>query len=156
MPNKRTGFTLIEILVVVLIIGITLGFALLSFGDFGEKRRLLISADQFVNYLKFAQHQAILESSTLGIKIQKTSYHLLRFQPPAQWLKMPNKSIYREQHFPEHVTATLETTSNSPQIIINAEGEIPPFKLHLSLNNEDSSLQVIGWPDGTLQVLSAP
>ncbi len=34
------GFTLIEILVVIVIVGITLSFALLAFGDFGSERRI--------------------------------------------------------------------------------------------------------------------
>ncbi len=41
MKNHK-GFTLIEILIVLMIIGITLSFAILSFGDFGEGRKVKV------------------------------------------------------------------------------------------------------------------
>ena len=45
MTVNNKGFTLIEVMVVVVIIGITIGFAMLSFGDFGQSRRLLTAAE---------------------------------------------------------------------------------------------------------------
>ncbi|MCX7117543.1 MAG: type II secretion system minor pseudopilin GspH [Legionellales bacterium] len=157
--DKPHGFTLIEILVVVLIISISLGFALLAMGDFGEQRRLFTSAEQFVNYVTFAEHQAIIESNTLGVRIMKSSYYLLRFQPPSHWLPMPNKSMYRIQHFPKHTITSIESETGSndaPQIIVDAEGDITPFILHLKLKGDHVTLRVVGSSDGKIKVLSTP
>ena len=159
--ERSHGFTLIEILVVVLIIGITLGFALLAFGDFGSKRRIVMAAEQFVNYVKFVQQQAILETSTLGISLNKNNYQVLRFQTPTDWQVMPQKNIFREQHFPDNAVVSIETTTNrkgAPQIIINSSGDMTPFKLNISSERQINIASVIGKSNGTIaiQLLQAP
>jgi general secretion pathway protein H len=156
MPSKQNnqGFTLIEILVVILIVGITLGFALLSFGDFGSKRRIVMAAEQFVNDIKLAQQQAILGTDTLGIHIDKTQYEVLRFIPPNHWRAMTH-GFFRPQKFPENTIVTLVNraiVSSDPQIIINASGDITPFKLLFSSSNEADIVEVVGEHNGNVMV----
>jgi len=153
--QARLGFTLIEILVVVLIIGITLGFALLAFGDFGGNRRIIVAAEQFVGYVKLVQQQAILETSTLGINFNKNGYQVLRFQLPASWNAMPQKSIFHLQYFPESAVVNLQSDgkkSANPQIIINAAGEMTPFKLQVGSSKEVDLVTVIGSRDGNVSL----
>lgn len=127
------GFTLIEILIVIVIIGITVGFALIAFGDFGESRRVLFSAEQLVNTLKLAQQQAILETSTLGLHINNTSYQILRFQNSSGWEPISNKGIFKVNYFPKNTVITLKTNNKPlqgvPPIIINSSGDMTPFTL---------------------------
>ena len=162
MQNNREntrGFTLIEILVVVLIVGITLGFALLSFGDFGSRRRIVISAEQFVNYVKFVQQQAIMETSTLGILLNKNDYQVLRFQPPSSWQAMPQKSVFHQQHFPANAIVNLENRikrAGWPQIIINSSGDMTAFKLLLGSTQEANIAKVVALSNGAISVQSLP
>ena len=156
MQNNREsshGFTLIEILVVMLIIGITLGFALLAFGDFGSKRRIVMATEHFVNYVKFVQQQAILEASTLGIRIHKNSYQVVRFQTPAHWQVMSQKQVFHQQHFPEDTVVRLENLTaekGNPQIIINSSGDMTAFKLNISSVKHIDIAQVIGTHNGAV------
>ena len=159
--EHSNGFTLIEILVVVLIIGITIGFALLAFGDFGSKRRILLSAEQFINYVKFTQHQAILETSTLGIMLNNNGYQILRFQPPSTWQGMPNKTIFHQQRFPQGAIVRLDSNtakSSNPQIIINSSGDMTTFKLNLGSEKDATIATVIGKSNGEiiLQPINSP
>ncbi|WP_058461576.1 type II secretion system minor pseudopilin GspH [Legionella adelaidensis] len=136
MLNKvRRGFTLIEILIVLVIIGITLSFALLAFGDFGESRRVTIAAEEFVNYLQLIKQRAILESSTFGIAINQNSYTVLRYVPPNKWENLPAKGVFHPRNFPKNAQIQLisERKSN-PSIVINNAGDITPFSLRV--NNE--------------------
>lgn len=154
MQNNR-GFTLIEILVVLLIIGITLGFALLAFGDFGRERRIVVAAEYFLNYVKFAEQQAILENNTLGILMDQSNYQLLRFQPPNQWQRLSNKNVFRQQHFPSNTIIHLDMEKNSGNaqnnmIVINTSGDITPFRLHLGSNEHHDVIRVLGMRDGTV------
>ena len=152
MQNKG-GFTLIEILVVVLIFGITLGFTLLAFGDFGRERRIVMAAEQFINYVKFAEQQAILETSTLGINIDSKSYQLWRLQPPNHWGSLSNKTIFHQQQFPNNTIVHLETVTKNnrgPQIIINSSGEITAFMLNFGSHDQANIVKVIGESNGDL------
>lgn len=160
MKNKQ-GFTLIEILVVILIIGITLGFALLAFGDFGGKRRIIIAAEQFVNYVKFIQQEAILETGTLGIVFDNNGYHVMRFQPPKNWQPMPPKGIFHQQRFPSNAVVHLNsslTKTGEPQIVMNAAGDMTAFKINFGSSKQVNIADVIGERDGTivLQILNTP
>ena len=152
MPANK-GFTLIEILVVLLIIGITLGFALLAFGDFGGKRRIIIAAEQFTNYVKLVQQQAILETSTLGIQLDNKGYQVVRFESSRDWSPMPSKGIFRQQHFPDSLILTIKSLASKqgqPAIIINATGDTTPFTLDFGTKKQESLITLHGEPSGAL------
>ena len=58
--EQRQGFTLVEILIVIFIISIVMTFAVLSLGDFGASRRIVLAAEQFKSDLISIQQEAIL------------------------------------------------------------------------------------------------
>ena len=157
MPINR-GFTLIEILIVIVIIGITVGFALISFGDFGASRRILFSADQLVNTLRMAQQQAILETSTLGLRIDSHSYQILRFENSSKWEPISNRGIFKVNYFPQNTVITLKTNTKplngSPAIVINSSGDMTPFTLDFGTNKEIMTV-ITGTHDGSLKLSAA-
>lgn len=158
MRANRRGFTLIEILVVLLIVGITLGFALLAFRDFGSTRRIIVAAEQFKNYVKLAQQQAVLETSTLGIQFKSNGYQMVRFAPPTNWTPMPLKSIFNRQHAIKDLVIHVEKTTNNPAnpaIIINSAGEMNAFTLNFGSNKQQIITQIIGMPNGTIRLTPA-
>lgn len=146
------GFTLIEILVVIVIIGITIGFALLAFGDFGQERRILFFAENMVNSIRLAQQQAILETSTMGIRIDNKSYQILKYQNG--WNSASNKGIFKTVFVPSNAVLNLKTNSHaksgSPSIIINASGDMTPFTLNVGSLQNPSITILEGKQDGSL------
>jgi general secretion pathway protein H len=150
--TKHRGFTLIEILVVIVIIGITLTFALMAFGDFGEKRRILVAGEQFNHYLKLVQHQAIIENSTFGIAIHKNGYQVLRFKAPNIWAPLSSGSIFHIQHFPTGLVIHLQNkvdNPDAPAIIIHSSGNISAFKLDFGSAKQEQMITLISAPEGT-------
>ena len=133
MFNKR-GFTLIEILVVLLIVGITVSFTVLMLGDFGENRRIVVAAEQFTNYVKLMQQQAMLEANTLGIRIHQNTYQVLRYTQSNTWTPLSGNTLFRVQLFPKQTVINLDKSlgkAANPAIVITASGEISYFKLTL-------------------------
>lgn len=151
MQNK--GFTLIEILVVILIIGITIGFTLLSFGDFGVSRRITMTAEQLVNYVKLTRQQAILASATYGIQVDQSGYQMLRFQAPHSWQPLSHEAIFKHQPFPKHTVvqfANKVLMADHPQIVINPTGDLTPFVLYLGTKSQPKLVTIVGEDNGTI------
>lgn len=152
------GFTLIEILVVMVILGITITFAMLSFGDFGGKRRVILATEQFVNFVKLVQQQAVLETGTLGIKVADNSYQALRFDPDAGWQYFPENSIFRRREFPSSVQLQFQpriSSGQNPQIVINESAEMNRFQLNIILKTEEVA-HVVGHHSGLIKMESEP
>lgn len=155
MP-KNKGFTLIELLIVLIIIGITISFALLAYGDFGASRRIQFAAEQLVHHLKLAQQQAILESGTLGIRIDNSSYQILRFKNNKQWMTISNKGIFKMVYFPEHTVINLKTSIKpalkSPSIVINSSGDMTPFTLNIGTQSNPTLAIILGKHNGQISL----
>ena len=153
-PTLARGFTLIEILVVMLIFGITISFAMLSFGDFGAKRRVVLAAEQFVNYVKLVQQQAVLETGTLGIRVDQNTYQALRFHPDKGWQLFPLKSIFRRREFPSSVFLQFEPripSGRDPQIVINESAEMNRFQLKVMMKDK-KVVDIVGHHSGLLKM----
>ncbi len=149
------GFTLIEILVVIVIIGITLGFALIAFGDFGQNKKIIYAGEQLENTLRLAQQQAILENSTLGLKINNTSYQILKFQNGSQWqIGSSTNLLFKIHYFPKEMIISLKTTTpkntQDPGIIINSSGETNSFSLNFGTHKDPSIAVLTGKDNGEL------
>lgn len=159
MTTNR-GFTLIEILVVMVIIGITIGFALIAFGDFGASRRLQFAAEQLANKIKLVQQQAILESATYGLNIDKKNYQFFKFNNNSAWISLNNKGIYKITYFPQssyiHLKTAAPTGQNTPAIIIHPSGDMTAFSLHFGSDKNTVSTVLEANTQGELSFKAVP
>lgn len=153
---ENRGFTLIEILVVMTIIGITIGFTMLAFGDFGAKRRIETEAEQLQQIFRVAQQQAILESATFGLRINNRSWQFLRFKPPANWTAVSKRHVFKEHRFPKNMQILLKTPfkprGNQPDILIDASGSITPFTMEIGTAGNPDLLIFTGQQNGHLSL----
>lgn len=149
---KNKGFTLIEIMIVIVIIGITLGFALIAFGDFGKSKRVVFAAEHLVNQINIAQQQAILLTETLGLKITPQNYQFMRLDNNA-WTVPQKNHLFKLTPWPEDTLLQLNAPGTSgPQIIFNASGNMTPFTLTFSVNKANPQVMIIGLNNGSLEL----
>ncbi|MES1954397.1 type II secretion system minor pseudopilin GspH [Salinisphaera hydrothermalis] len=76
--SSTSGFTLIEVLVVLVIIGIVLTFATLSVNPSGPGDRLDTAAQRLLALAQDAADEAILSSQTIGLQIGDQGYRFIR------------------------------------------------------------------------------
>ncbi|MGQ3889532.1 type II secretion system minor pseudopilin GspH [Legionella sp. CNM-1927-20] len=149
--NER-GFTLIEILVVILIIGIIASVALFAFGDFGTSRRIKLTAEQFSAYLKLVQQRAILEMVTLGVTVNNEGYETYRYSNNS-WQPMPKNSLIFHRFFPKDTVITLQNqlkNNTGPTIIVTPSGSMTEFKLIFGTPSQPSIITLTGKHNGVL------
>ena len=156
MHLKKRGFTLVEILVVIIIIGITISFALLSFGDFGASRQAKISAEHFVSYLRLLQHKAIFEDRTLALAIYPHGYSPLVFQEDEKWLSLNSSNILRNQQVPSRIIISAGSTGKNlkheAMLVIHPSGDMEPFEVYFGTNRSHSLVKVTGSHDGKISI----
>lgn len=152
--STNRGFTLIELLIVIVIIGITASFAFFAFGDFGEERRILFAAEQLAHSISLAQHQAILETRTLGLHITKTNYQIVPYQSTSGWNFKAHKGIYKTISLPSSMILNLKTAhkikAGEPAIIIDASGDMTAFTLSFGSKTKPVITVLTGKHNGSL------
>ena len=131
------GFTLIEIIVVVFIIGITITFATLSVSQHSD-RYIEEEAKRLHHLLRLASEEAVFRSQELSLLLTSTGYKFASLQGP-KWEPITDDSFFREREFPDVITVKLTVDdqdvnlgdSEKPaQIFLLSSGELtPPFTL---------------------------
>ena len=156
--NKR-GFTLLEVMVVVLIIGITLSIGVLSLGDRQED---LIEEEgrRLSALIKLASDEAVMNGEELGLLLDEESYLFSRLEGE-EWRPMAEDRQFRERKLPEGMTLELELDERQvildegeaqPRIFILSSGELTPFLLTLQSADEAWKYELSGHFNGQLQV----
>lgn len=133
------GFTLLELLVVILIIGIIVSFASLSIGQHSS-RLVEEEAERLYSLLRLAGEESVLEGGELAAEFQRDGYHFARLNG-ADWVPVEDDRLLRPRQFPpemqvdlrlEGVEADLSDTQNPPRILLLSSGEMTPFEFRLS------------------------
>ncbi len=143
--NFQKGFTLIEILISMVIIGIVLSFIVVSYGDFGEARRLSMSQQHFADLIKLARTNAIISAKTYGVNISKSDYSFYQFKQSEKqktWILFSDQ-LFKKTNFNPHkkMIYSHPLTKQTPEIIISPDGKITPFILTIiSMSNETVTL----------------
>ena len=143
-PMRTKGFTLIEILVVLVVIGIVLAVALISFGDFGVSRKQQLTTLQLQASIKSAQLDAILKPTVLGLAFTPRGYRYYRYEDDAYaneaaWLPLQHDDLSDAFAFSSGTTVSLLSptakTKNTPAIYLLPDGSITPFTLIIAFSN---------------------
>jgi len=105
--NRQSGFTLIEILVVVVLISIILSMATLAITTGTPKERLQTEAQRFAALLQLAQDDALLNGIEFGIVLSDKSYQFV-ISTDEGWQPVTNNNSLRKRKLPEDMELDLE------------------------------------------------
>ena len=148
--NSRAvgGFTLIEILVVVLIIGIMALGVVLSLGLGGKDTQLEQERDRMLTITGYLREQAALQNREYGMRCFDGGYEFVVYDTRrALWARLENDPLLRTRRMPEGLLMDLvvegrpvllpkpDAEDLAPQILLYSSGDLSDFEI--TLRRED-------------------
>lgn len=141
MRLHSTGFTLLEPLVVMVLIGIILSFAVLSVGG-GRDEQAEREAQRLAALIELAREEAVLQAREQGVAFTEHGYRFMRYTD-GQWQVLAADEIFRPRTLPEGlelslhleslpVSLDLEDEPRQPHLLLHSSGEQTPFELELA------------------------
>lgn len=145
-PDGQRGYTLIEVLVVLTIMGILMSVVLPYLP--GDKQDVLYDElDRFESRLAYAQTHAVLQSQDLGLSVEDGEYRFMQRaqsgwevieEEPLQTQSIPD--FLSHQLFIEGVEVFTEEPVDdeipAPKVILFSSGEVTPFSYLLALTEQ--------------------
>lgn len=164
--RSSSGFTLIEILVVIFIMSIVTSVALFSISR-NENRQIESFAKELVQTVTLAQEQAMLQPSVLGLSIEREAYQFAAYRLAENKKKnswSPLKDNLLGMHdIPGSIALTIEVggqkmaqeekdddAAHVPQIVISTNGDITPFTIYVGKKGKSPRYIIRGDVDGTI------
>lgn len=160
------GFTLLEILVVVVIIAVMTTIGVLSMGTLGGDRELDAELERYTDAAAAGIEQAQLEGRDYGMHFTPNGYQVYVYAAERQrWEGVAGDRLYERHEFPSGVQPRLEIEGKPvllgreradapqlPQVVLYASGDVSPYRLSLAREGTDGIAVIEGRPDGTLGV----
>lgn len=153
------GFTLIEILVVVLLIGLMLSVTMLAPRSSGPAQALQNEAQRLQLLMEQARDRALLEGREYGLSMETGSYYWWRWSREKEAWSQFDDTYYRSYQLPDRLVLNVIEPSVSsqngsdkkPLIVMFSDGQISPFELTLSMTTDRRQVMVLT-SDGFSQV----
>ncbi|WP_299072118.1 type II secretion system minor pseudopilin GspH [uncultured Paraglaciecola sp.] len=110
--SKKSGFTLIEIMVVLLIMGLATGAVMLSYSGESGQDILKKQSQRIQVVFNMASDYAVLNQRQLGLRVNKedNSYYFMYLDEEQEWQKLELDNTYSEHRLPEYFSLDLTLT----------------------------------------------
>ncbi|MFL1484963.1 type II secretion system minor pseudopilin GspH [Marinobacter sp. LN3S78] len=143
---RQSGFTMIEILVVLVLVGLLASLAIVNLGGGREQREMTSKIRELYVLMQTASEQAILNSEELGLVIDEEGYRFVVFDELEREWASESARLFQGRGFPEWMSVTLFTNGDIPRlakgeddedeenrlrpdIVFYSSGETTPFEL---------------------------
>lgn len=109
---KYTGFTLIEVMLVLLIMGLAMGAVVLSYSGENGKDLLKKQTQRLQVVFNMASDYAVLNQRQLGLRVEdeNNSYYFMYLDEEQEWQKLELDTTFAEHQLPELFSLKLSLT----------------------------------------------
>ena len=157
-----TGFTLIEVLVVIVIISIVISFISLSIGGDRRAEEIEREARRFAALLEMASEQAVLRSEEWGVRVEDDGYRFMVLDDTGKrWLPVADDAVFRPRTLPDWMRLEVELEGlevelgeqeqEKPTVFLLSSGEMTAFTATFSALQSEVRYRVVGDPLGRVE-----
>ncbi|MTI14331.1 type II secretion system minor pseudopilin GspH [Sansalvadorimonas verongulae] len=159
----QQGFTLLELLVVLLIIGIVVGVAMIVPSAGGPGQTVKDEALRLQTLMEQARDRALLENTEMGLSMTGNGYRWWIWSRDEDKWRLLNEQSFREYRFPDNVVLTnygdssavtdapeqkwQDLDNEKPAWIFSTDTQVTPFRFEFTLR-DDHRYSVILESDG--------
>lgn len=154
------GFTLVELLIVMVLVGVMGGMAVLAMGQADPSRVVRLEAERLARLLELAEQEASIRGEIVAIELYAGGYRFL--QPQGNGWQAMNDALFQSRTLsaPLRLGLTLAGEAKplpfkpdyqpKPQIVLTPDGDSEAFRIAID-DGHDSRYWVDNL-DGVLQV----
>jgi general secretion pathway protein H len=159
---RGKGFTLVEILVVIVIMAVVISITVLSVSATGRDSQLDEESRRIEGLVGLLHERALLEGRDFGLRIEPAAYEFVVYDTRRdRWMMLDQEREFRHRDLPKGITFQLQLDSQTvvikpidrnlsggdlpnPQVAIAASGEGTPFRLTLQRDATQAKASVVG------------
>lgn len=164
--TSNHGFTLLEVLIVLLIIGISISFIALNVGP--RHQMVREEGQRLAALMNLAQEEAILMGEEYALELRAGQYGFAKLADDS-WQELEDDEVFRVRTLPAELGFELtiagdrislfipeQTSQDSstaiPRIALLSSGEVTPFRIDLIDRSSGEFCTITNGPDGQILV----
>ena len=168
--RANAGFSLLELLIVVVIIGLLAQAVAVSWGALGNDREVEEETGRLRSVIDLLHEEALMQSRDYGVMFTETGYRFYVFDYQELAWVVPQTDRLLEQHMlrpqlgmslvldgrnvpldPDFESQDVENPE--PQVMLLSSGEVTPFTIEMQRADLDGRFELTAELDGKLSVV---